>query len=540
MSSQVIHPGLERKRQESMDKSTAEGLAAAVRAHLKGDAAAALEALRPCTTGDKIHPDVLSARAHLSMELKRYDEAAADYERLLAGNSGQPEAQYQLSVCQFYQGKFEEALAHANQSSELDASRADAPLVAGICLLNLKRAEESLDAFGRCLEKAPGMEAAMLGTGVALQLTWEFDEALAIYRQLLERSPKSEDVLVNLVALGMQRKDYALVRKYAEILLALNSSSTAALEGLGSAAFAASEFPEAAVHYAKLVELQPQNYDYWFNLGVANHRSGEYLEAATAYLNAATARPDLAAAHINIAAVYTELGDLQASREALERALRIVPGREDLQFQLGVVLERQGHSEDAVSLYSTLTAANPENEDAWFRLGYLQIEAGRFSEAAESFASCLKKRPDWNDAAINLALCYWRLGENAKSREVLEALLGREPKSVDGVRGLAAVALNEDDPNEALTWHLRLQQLGDHSPEVLHNTGLLLHRTGDVNASIQNYREALKVKPDFAEALLNLGHVLQAAGQDQEARETWAKALELKPELAAGYFLPAA
>src|SRR4051794_30220706 len=66
--------GLERKRNESMDKATAESLAAAVRAHLKGDPASALEALRASATGEKIHPDVLSARAHLSMELKRYEE----------------------------------------------------------------------------------------------------------------------------------------------------------------------------------------------------------------------------------------------------------------------------------------------------------------------------------------------------------------------------------------------------------------------------------------------------------------------------------
>jgi len=78
------------------------------------------------------------------------------------------------------------------------------------------------------------------------------------------------------------------------------------------------------------------------------------------------------------------------------------------------------------------------------------------------------------------------------------------------------------------------------SAEVLHNTGLLLFRTGDMEGAIRNYREAVDAKPDFAEALLNLGHAFEAFGMQKEARESWARALDLKPALAQGYFLPAA
>src|SRR5262249_7513265 len=143
-----------------------------------------------------------------------------------------------------------------------------------ICLLNLKRPDEALDAFRKCLEKSPGLEAALLGKAVALHLSWEMDDALEIYRAILERNPRCEEALVNLVALGVQRKDYALVRTYAERLLALNPSSQVALEGLSAAAFAGESFLDAASHYTRLTELFPRNYDYWFNLGVAWQRLG--------------------------------------------------------------------------------------------------------------------------------------------------------------------------------------------------------------------------------------------------------------------------
>ena len=114
----------------------------------------------------------------------------------------------------------------------------------GICLLHLKRPEEALEAFGKCLEKSPGLEAALLGKGVALQLAWEFDEAVEVYEQVLRRNPNCDEARSNLIALGMQRKDYALVRQHAQALLDRDGPSQAALEGLSTAAFAEGNFEE--------------------------------------------------------------------------------------------------------------------------------------------------------------------------------------------------------------------------------------------------------------------------------------------------------
>ena len=60
------------------------GLARAVMAHLKGDAGAALSSLEPDAPGVAETPETVAARAHLLSELKRHEEAAAEYDKLLA------------------------------------------------------------------------------------------------------------------------------------------------------------------------------------------------------------------------------------------------------------------------------------------------------------------------------------------------------------------------------------------------------------------------------------------------------------------------
>ena len=53
-------------------------------------------------------------------------------------------------------------------------------------------------------------ETALFGKAVSLQLLWKFDEATALYLQILEKNPQSEECLVNLITIGMARKDHAV------------------------------------------------------------------------------------------------------------------------------------------------------------------------------------------------------------------------------------------------------------------------------------------------------------------------------------------
>ena len=86
---------------------------------------------------------------------------------------------------------------------------------------------------------------------------------------------------------------------------------------------------------------------------------------------------------------------------------------------------------------------------------------------------------------------------------------------------------------------MRLIDLGESSPEVLYNAGLMYEKAGQSDKAVRLYREAIAQQPDMPEALLNLGRILEANGKADEARSCWSKALEAEPALAQGYFGPA-
>src|SRR4029079_14949829 len=111
---------------------------------------------------------------------------------------------------------------------------------------------------------------AMFGKAVGLQLTWRFDEATEIYQRVLSTNEDAEEPLINLVTIGIARKDIQTIRSYSERLIQVRPNSQTALEGLATCAFADEDYEAAARYCETLVEATPNHFERAFNLGVAN------------------------------------------------------------------------------------------------------------------------------------------------------------------------------------------------------------------------------------------------------------------------------
>ncbi len=103
---------------------------------------------------------------------------------------------------------------------------------------------------------------------------------------------------------------------------------------------------------------------------------------------------------------------------------------------------------------------------------------------------------------MNLGLAQWKLGDQDGARRAFQAVLETEPNSIDALRGLAAMAIEREELDQALDLQAKLIENGERTPELFYNTGLLLQKAGNVDDAIKLYQEALAERPNFAEALL--------------------------------------
>jgi tetratricopeptide (TPR) repeat protein len=68
------------------------------------------------------------------------------------------------------------------------------------------------------------------------------------------------------------------------------------------------------------------------------------------------------------------------------------------------------------------------------------------------------------------------------------------------------------------------------APQIFLDLGLALAGQGKIDEAITQYTDALRIKPDFAEAHLNLGTALAAQGRIDEAMAQYSEALRIKPD----------
>lgn len=513
-------------------------LSKAVSLHLEGKLEPAARLLAKAIEEGEKDPGLFSALGHIHYELGDYAAASQAYGQLAEVEPLHRTAHFNRAVCLGNLKDWDGAASCFRRATETDASRADAMLGLGISLIHLGRPAEAMTPLEKYLSLVPDHEQALLGAAVALQQTGKHAEAVEQYRKVLARNPRSEEALSNLIAMFLEKKDLASAQRYAAMLAEMQPESPISVEALAALAFQDGDYPTAVRYCRNLSEMAPDRYENWFNLGVAHHKAGNYERAAQAYRQAAAMKSDSAQAHLNLGVALQELNDMAGARACYEKALAIDPNQSGVQWNLALVLEQQGERNWAEKLYARLPENAAEWCDARFRLGYLRLLRGAYASSAEAFEACLGKRQDWPEAYLNAGIAYARLGQPEAARRYFQETLVLRPDSSDAVRGLAALALEQQDFPEAYDLHLRLIELGEHSPELYYNAGLICQKRGQTEDAVSYYQKALQENPEFAEALLNLGHALMAMGKEEEARSFWRRAMREKPELAQTYFEP--
>lgn len=113
---------------------------------------------------------------------------------------------------------------------------------------------------------------------------------------------------------------------------------------------------------------------------------------------------------------------------------------------------------------------------------------------------------------------------------------GRRAAALTAAAAVVVVALGTLTWRQTRVWHDE-KSLWTHAVDTYpsatahYNLGVVLLRQGEVAEAISEYRRALAIEPDFAEARNNLGVALAGQGQVDEAIERFREALKINPDL---------
>ena len=252
---------------------------------------------------------------------------------------------------------------------------------------------------------------------------------------------------------------------------------------------------ESLIACKKSVQLDPQDSEALYNLGVILDEQDRLLEAETSYRQAIELKPEFTEAHYNLGNMLKKKKRLIEAEKSYKKAIELKADHTLAHFNLGNTLKQQGRLEDAEASYRKTITLKPDHAEAHINLGNTLQQQGKLEDAEARHKKAIELKPDY-------ALAHFNLGNTQKK-------LGKLDESQISYK--KAITLKPD------------------YAQAHYNLGVILKELKKINDAEVSFKQAIIFKSDYVEAYNNLGVILQKQGRLHEAEVILRKAIVLKP-----------
>jgi tetratricopeptide (TPR) repeat protein len=182
--------------------------------------------------------------------------------------------------------------------------------------------------------------------------------------------------------------------------LAVTQNNFVAEDNMGGALVLEGKPDEAFPHFEAAARINPHDPMSRSNLGTYFQSHGRIAEAIEQYESAIALTLDpslLAQTYANLGAAQRALGEDEPAQKSFDEALRLNPNQFRAWLGLGLLAQKQGRLNEAISDFSRSVELHPTGE-GYFELGRSLQRAGRSPEALDAYRQALKLSPDLTEA----------------------------------------------------------------------------------------------------------------------------------------------
>jgi Tfp pilus assembly protein PilF len=171
---------------------------------------------------------------------------------------------------------------------------------------------------------------------------------------------------------------------------------------LGVALGLGDRYDEAAAHFEKALQIDPNFYDGLVAMGVTRAHQGRLPEAMEYFRTAIRSQPDVPKARVQLAqALWQEKRD-EAALEEMRRASQLAPKDADIRADFGLALAMVGRIPEAIEQLHEALRLNPNGAEAHNNLGLALLASGKARESIPEFEAALRLKPELKGVTDNL------------------------------------------------------------------------------------------------------------------------------------------
>jgi len=238
-----------------------------------------------------------------------------------------------------------------------------------------------------------------------------------------------------------------------------------------------------------------------YDEAVAMVRAGDPEGSVELFKQAIDEKPDDWERRDVFARVLLKLDRQGEATIQANKAAQIAPEKAGPYVTLTDIYLARGLSDKASEAIAKAQQLEPENAKVLERAAAVAANAGKLDEAIALNEKVLASRPADTEVMVALADLYNRSKQPKKAEEMLDRVRAADPKNAYRTfYNLGVVIENRDDATEA-----------------------------DHRKAVEAFREAIKLKPDYALAHRDLGFVLLRTGDLVNARKELQQYVDLDP-----------
>ena len=247
--------------------------------------------------------------------------------------------------------------------------------------------------------------------------------------------------------------------------------------------------------------------------------------------------PKFLQAHENLAQAWTQLGDLNKAEVCFKKCLELDASNFSNWKALGDVLSDQGKDEEADKAYKNAISTDKKYLD--LQKAMSQVQKGNLGEAEKIYREILSDDPNNVDALRLLALLASRTGAVDQAINMLENCTKIAPDYALAWENLAKMYRQKDDPDslqKAAFCFRKATELRPDWAEGWAGLGTMQTRSSQHKEGIESYKKSIELKANQPRVHLSLGHVYKTTGNQEACISSYNEAISFDNNFGEAYW----
>lgn len=385
------------------------------------------------------------------------------------------------------------------------------------------RQDQKLKTLSKYVQKYPQGWKKRLELADLLSGMGNWQQAIAEYRQVIERSPQLINVRLQLgKILQMMKREAEAIEVYGSALaLSCNQGTQHHISGL--IAVCKGDSHKAIADFNAATELEPDKIVHWLALGQVQKSRENPIGALRAFSQVLSLNPDDIVALIHSYDALMGVGDFQAAREKLNRAIALAPDdfgvlQRQLDQRCGMRLVSGEEGKQTKKLIGSLLRQAPHAAEAYKSLAYYHLYRGDWAQGVGVLAEFAEQHPNNPSGWYYYGQCLFHTGEYQAAGQMMLKAYGLYPNDCEIYRALCKILhvagrLEELQP--------LLEEMLKRFPErwsVWATVGrVLVESFQEIERGCSVSAKGIELQPELADAWFGHGRVLALAVKHQEA-----------------------